>query len=337
MCIFNRKKKIAKVNNYIQQALSGHNPHDLRFDEKWVRYLYEGTRMTFKKQFFLVCCLLPSFSKVFIFSSLSLNIYGCSSINENGATRLPLGTCFELNNDSLTVKIPFESLSFYYLLYLFISQILVILPQIIFFVYFLWSQDQKKTIMWLKGAKLSPPTLDKRCTAFKDWVVMILFIILIYFCASHAFLISSGIAFIDLLPTYVNINDETIQYHYEDNMSMLWNLINTFLAYSCVLVAYKNFIKEPMMYFYGFRKYCKEASKVVYNTNSTFYRCKVDWISVYFYKQCQKNDCYKVLVAYVTYLIDKKLLIESEKDQEEDSKEYFSSSKDQSDLENTEL
>jgi len=309
------KERIAEINTYIEEASSHKNPHNLRFDEKWVKYLYEGTRVSWFKLIFLFICILPSFSKCIVFGPVSLTIQGC--VLRNASTKvfienLRLSECFKLNQESLTLKIPLSSMNFQELRYLFFSQLCVIMPQIAFFAYFSLSREQRKAALWLRGARIALTSSDKRWATFKDWMLIIILALMTLLSNYRAFQIGSGITFLHskALPTIAYKNNLVFfTFEAPTYMKLAISYVTSFMAYSCLLVTYKNFVQEPMVYFYGFRKYFKKSAKVAYNIDAVDYRVEMDLIITYFYQQCKKHDCYVVLKACVSYLMDKDRLI----------------------------
>lgn len=100
--------------------------------------------------------------------------------------------------------------------------------------------------------------------------------------------------------------DFTVYFRYEINAPSI--LLNSLLVYSCLFTVLFSNIREPMLFFTGFRNYLKKASKVGYNTATVNYRIKKDSMSWNFiqryYAEYKNYDGNIVLTAMTTHFLD---------------------------------
>jgi len=305
-----KKKDMAKA--YVQEAATKKNPYNLEFDEEWVKYLYQGTKMTFHKWFVLLCCILPSFSKAFILGEINLIIEGCDYQNpiDLSLESLPLTECVYFNKGSQNIKVNLLQVSKGNMT-LVLYQLLTLSPHILFFIFFYIWRSHNKVIMWLKGAKITPTASIKRWKACAAWTRLILMAILISIAAYESYYVNSGLFCIQRIVKLIYpYKDGYMFIRFEQsNSRLLLSLASTIIAYSCLLITLHGFLKEPMLFFYGFKRYCKHASEIPYNVSAINYRLKIDALTDHFFGLCETNDCYVVLMAYTTYLLDNQLLI----------------------------
>jgi hypothetical protein len=302
------KARQETIQQYLSEAKRGYNPYNIDINENWAQYLCGSSLFNWKWLLALVLGTLPTLSNTVDLHSITLNIESCAW-DEAGNQSISLDECVLINNESLSVTLPYSYWGWWFLL----LQIVVLLPQIVLVLFFLNGMKASSVLIWLKAARIKP---GKETHIFRLWFVILyaIFFVVSILASWAALMIVEG----GWLGKFYDMpyQGKTVYFELEADSSptsFLSSFLGTLFVYSCVLTTAYRFASEPFTFFFNYSEYQERASLVRYNPETIDYiSCgnPREWRSFIFdvYYLCPGTSYQTRLYALVTFMLDQKFI-----------------------------